>query len=82
MYGRITRLAKDLNVKPAQITYLNQLADVAATAQEREHNEPNAPDSTPKIKAVENYIETKIDGRCIWPGLYPVIVKDGFQYEL
>lgn len=60
---------------------LVRLAEAAANAQTREMNEENAPDSTPAITRFEELAES-LGFMVIWPGLYPVLVKDGHHYDL
>lgn len=74
-------LASRLNVKPGQIRRLKNLAEQAANAQTEEHNTPNAPDSTPAINAVEKYAKS-LGYDVMWPGLYPILVKDGNQFHI
>ena len=64
-----------------QLAWLVRLSNIAAKAQEREHNEPNAPDSTTKINAVESYAKS-FGFETLWPGLYPVFAKNGEQLHL
>ena len=64
-----------------QLTRLKILANHAALAQEQEHNEEDAPDSTPQIEAVVDYAKS-FGFSTIWPGLYPVFVKNGEQFHL
>lgn len=60
-----------------QYSHLTKLVNEAAKAQEREHNERNAPDSTPACNAVEEYA-SRFDYTTDWAtGLYPSFLKDG-----
>jgi hypothetical protein len=54
-----------------QVDKLIRLVNKAANAQTQEHNRPNAPDSSPAIKAVEDYLSTLGFSNIKWPGLYP-----------
>lgn len=76
-----TAIATRLGISISQLRTLKRKAETAATAQEREHNEPNAPDSSPQISAVENYAKSLGYG-VMWPGLYPVLTKDGNQVHI
>lgn len=73
--------AERIGVEHGQLIWLLRLVDIAAAAQEREHNEPDAPDSNPAIAAVTTYAR-KLGFECLWPGLYPVLVKDGQNFGL
>lgn len=73
--------AKHFGINHGQLARLRSLANVAASAQEREHNEPNAPSSDRATKAVEDYAKSFGFGT-IWPGLYPVFTKNGQQFHL
>jgi hypothetical protein len=60
----------------------NRRINKAYNMQVEEHNTPNAPDSTPAIKAVESYAKM-VGLKTIWPGLYPVFEdNDKRQYHL
>jgi hypothetical protein len=62
--------------------YFNRRITTAVNMQTREHNEPNAPDSTNAVKAVEIYAR-KAGLKTIWPGLYPIFEdEDKRQYFL
>lgn len=74
-------LAARLGISVNQVRTLKRKIDDAASAQEREHNEPNAPSSDDATGKVENYAK-KLGYGCIWPGLYPVLTKDGQQFHL
>jgi hypothetical protein len=64
-----------------QLRKLKSLGNLAANAQEKEHNSPNAPDSTPAINNFENYAK-KLGYKTIWAGLYPHLVRDGFETHI
>ena len=80
MSNRIA-LASRLGVKPGQLARLFTLAEAAAKAMELECSEDNAPDSKPKTDAVEDYAKTLGYG-VMWPGLYPILTKDGNQIHI
>ena len=61
---------------------LQVLANAAARAQEKEHNEPHAPKADAKIKAFEDEAKNQGYEKVIWPGLYPVCFKDGQQFTI
>jgi hypothetical protein len=74
-------VAQRLGITVSQVRTLKRKCEEAATAQEREHNEQNAPSSQEKTAAVENYAKSLGYGT-IWPGLYPVLTKDGQQFHI
>ena len=66
-----------------QYNHLKGLVNKAARAQELEHNERNAPDSTPTLNAVEKYAK-EFGYVTNWPGIYPNFInsKDGRTHYL
>ncbi len=59
------------------VAKLLRLINRAAEAQELEHNERDAPDSEPQLRAVEVHaLSMGFDG-IKWPGLYPTFIMDG-----
>ena len=70
-----------MGITPAQAKTLNAYVNKAKQAQEREHNERNAPDSTPAINKVTQYAKYLGFGT-YWPGLYPVFTKNGRDFFL
>jgi hypothetical protein len=64
---------------------LTSLVAVAAKAQEKAHNEDNQRVRTKAQNAteeVEDFALNVLKATTIWPGLYPVFVKDDRQYEM
>jgi len=72
------RYPERLGILPWQFIRLEMLAKKAASAQEKEHNEREAPSSDSAIFTFERYAG-KLGLGVEWPGLYPVLVKDGEQ---
>jgi len=76
-----TAIATRLGISVNQLRTLKRKADLAAKVQEAEHNEPHAPSSDDATGKVEAYAKSLGYG-VIWPGLYPVLTKDGQQYHI
>lgn len=61
---------------------LKMLANRAANAQVREHNNANAPSADKAIKAFEDYAK-ELGYTTTWPGLYPLITHgNGQQFTI
>jgi hypothetical protein len=67
-----TSLAKRLGLHIEQLLTLNRLAKKAAKSQEREQNTGLSPDSFDEF---EEYAK-RLGFNTIWPGLYPLLVRD------
>jgi hypothetical protein len=74
--------AMRLGVNQIQMQDLNLLANEAAEAQTKEHNgDGTRMDATIAIATFEGYAK-RIGFQSVWPGLYPILVKDGIQYPV
>jgi hypothetical protein len=71
--------AKQMSISVGQLAHLRILSNVAADLQVKEHND-GVPASE-SIEEVESYAKV-LGFSVIWPGLYPVFVKNGQQYHL
>lgn len=76
-----TFLAQRLGVSVSQIRTLKRKVELAAKIQEDEHNSPDAPSSNEAVGNVEAYAK-KLGYGVVWPGLYPILTKDGQQFHL
>ena len=74
-------LSERLGIKISQLNYLYSLIDKNAQVVTDEMNEDGAPDSVPFTEKVIKYAK-KLGYDTIWPGLYPVLIKDGLQYHI
>jgi hypothetical protein len=77
-----TAWGKRFGLTYPQVQALLRLVDEAVDAQTREHNVCNAPDSTPAINAVEAYARELGFQSISWPGLYPLLYKNGQDINL
>jgi hypothetical protein len=65
-------------ITPHEYNLLQRLIQVAAEKQTQEHNRPDV-SSEEATEAVETFAAL-LGFQVIWPGLYPVFVKNGREY--
>jgi len=71
--------ARNMGIDPQQLRNLCRLADIAAIDQEEQHN--TGKDSSASIAKLEAYA-VALGFSVRWPGLYPVLHRDGQPFHL
>lgn len=71
--------AQRMNINPQYLRNLCRLADIAAIDQEEEHN--TGKDSIASVAKLEAYARA-LGFSVQWPGLYPVLYRDGQAFYL
>lgn len=77
----VKQFCSDLKMSERDGRRLIRLSNRAASAQEKEHNERNAPSSDSAIGAVEA-LAKQYNITVKWPGLYPLFKVDGREISL